>query len=287
MIASMTAFSHVTFDNEWGSFTWELRSVNHRFLELSVYLPNGLHHLELSIREQIQQSLKRGKVRAELKYQSGKKSPCHFVINEKLLDELSQASQKVRQFFPDMQVSMTEILSWNGVMQVQENSVNEMDAAVMESLKKALHEMSSMRHREGAGLQKFIEEKLSEIKSQQLIVQSKMPNVIDHHRKNLLKKFADLQLNVDPMRLEQETLFLVQKLDVVEELQRLDSHVIEVQNTLNQGGMVGRRLDFLMQELNREANTLSSKSIDIDITQSAVEIKVLIEQMREQVQNIE
>ncbi len=287
MIASMTAFARKTVTESWGSLTFEVRAVNHRFLELSVRLPEAFRHLEKAIRDQVQRVIFRGKVEVNLKFQPGSDVPFDFVVNESLLQKLASAAEIVNGKFPNVTVSMTDLLTWQGVLDTQQKNVEKVNEAALALLQTTLQDMVSMRQREGNGLQEFILQRLLEVEAQANIIEQRLPLVQQQATDKILARFEDLSLEVEPARLEQEMLWLVQKSDVAEELQRLRAHVQEVQRVLSNGKVMGRRLDFLMQELNREANTLGSKSMDASVTQAVVELKVQIEQMREQVQNIE
>ncbi|MCH9643445.1 MAG: YicC family protein [Gammaproteobacteria bacterium] len=287
MICSMTAFARKQKNNDFGTITWEMRSVNHRYLEMSLRLPDGFRHLEPTVREMVAEHLKRGKVDCTLKFSPGEAAPIDFEVNEPVLDKLFQVREQVKQKMPDLQANLMNVLSWPGVLRKQQQESSELDAVVMAQLKEVLSQTIKTREREGVKIADFLQQRLQLIATQVQAVEKKMPEIIASEREAICQRFEELKLEIDRERLEQEMLWLMQKMDVAEEVQRLQGHLTEVKRLLDKGGVLGRRLDFLMQELNREANTLSSKSVSIDVTQAAVEIKVLIEQMREQVQNIE
>jgi len=284
----MTAFSRQQIDKEWGSLTWEIRSVNHRYLETSVRLPESFRGLENSVREAIRKKLNRGKVECQLRFQSTEAGQTDLQINKELIEMLVQANIEIQKMAStESQLSSAEILRWPGVI-VDQNFDSEIIAAEALALFKiALDELISSRQREGDALKGFVIQRIESIREIVSSIREKMPEIISGQRKNLLGRLADLKAELEPTRLEQEITILAQKADVDEELDRLDSHLSEVERVVASAGQKGRRLDFLMQELNREANTLSSKSIVVDTTLGAVELKVLIEQMREQIQNIE
>ena len=287
MIASMTAFARQSHEANWGALTWEIRTVNHRYLEISLRLPDFLRDLEQSARDTIQKQLHRGKIEAMLRFQPGQDIPFDIMVNQTLTQQLANASKKIIEFFPAAHINTMDVLSWPGVLQTKKKQTKAFAEAVITLLRSTLEDCVITRQREGDGLKQFIEARLAVIQEQANIIKKQMPAVLKMGRKKMLARFEELSLGIDKERLEQEMVWVAQKVDIAEELQRLTAHVIEVKRIIKQGGVVGRRLDFLMQELNREANTLGSKSVDTQITQAAVELKVQIEQIREQVQNIE
>lgn len=284
---SMTAFARTDLQTETGSFTWEIRSVNSRYLELHFRLPDTLRTVEIQVREVLRKQLSRGKVECTLKFTPHAQSQ-GMSVNETLVSQLNAAADHVHSIIgPGNALDALEILKWPGVLMqpTLDNQAVEQDA--MQSFQATLAQLIEMREREGAALALFIEQRITGIGEQVEQVKALLPQILTAQREALLTKLADLKLQVEPDRFEQEMVIVLQKADVDEELDRLDAHLAEVSRILKQQGAVGRRLDFMMQELNREANTLSSKSISHLTTQIAVELKVLIEQMREQVQNIE
>jgi len=287
MIASMTAFTRKTATMACGSLTWELRAVNHRYLDMSVRLPEAFRHLEKATRDEIQHFIFRGKVEATLKFQPGDEVPFDMVVNESLLQQLAEAARQVESQFSSVTVNMVDLLNWQGMLETKQKNVEAVDAAVIALLKEVLADFILMRQREGLGIKQFILDRLLSLERHAVTVEARLPMVKQQASDKILKRFSELSIELDSARLEQEMLWLVQKSDVAEELHRLRAHITEVQRVLSGGKVVGRRLDFLMQELNREANTLGSKSADALMTQAVVELKVEIEQMREQVQNIE
>lgn len=287
MVASMTGFARRTKEGPWGTLVWEVRSVNHRFLEVGMRLPEALRQAEVAARQQIQKVLKRGKVDGVLKFSPGEKVPFEIVVNKALVQQLANAAKVVAQHFPESQVNQLDVLNWHGVIETKQTEMDIVAENALALLQEVLQDLLDMRQREGQGLKTFIAERLQTLSEQASQIEQRLPSLHQQARDKVVARFAELSLEVESERLEQEMVWLVQKMDVAEEIQRLYAHVTEVTRTLDQGGAIGRRLDFLMQELNREANTLGSKSSDSAVTQAVVELKVQIEQMREQVQNIE
>ncbi|MEZ5490008.1 MAG: YicC/YloC family endoribonuclease [Gammaproteobacteria bacterium] len=288
MIYSMTAFARRQQDESWGSLTWEIRSVNHRYLEISIRLPDTLRSLEPLVREAIRKKLNRGKVECQLRYQPSEQQQQQLNLNLGLIAQLSEASETVQQIASDADsLSVAEILRWPGIIQEQETDVTELEEQAMQLFGLAIEDLLDTRQREGLEMGRLIEQRLRTIEEIIAEVRGLLPGILQRQRDNIVARLEELKLELDPNRLEQELVLVAQKSDVDEELDRLAAHVTEVSRVLKASGQKGRRLDFLMQELNREANTLSSKSIVAETTRSAVELKVLIEQMREQIQNIE
>jgi len=283
----MTAFAHQRTEYSWGSATWELRSVNHRYLELSFKLPDNWRQLEPALRDALRNTLQRGKVECALRIQTQNQQQA-LQLNNALATQILDAANGLKAHIAHTApVNILELLRWPGVLEAQTIDNDAVSGQLLESFHAALQEHVSHREREGDALAKLIEQRLSTITDIVADIRSKMPSIVLAQRDKLQQRLADLKVELDPDRLEAEIALLAQKADVDEELDRLDTHVKEVYRVIKKGGASGRRLDFLMQELNREANTLSSKAVVADSTQAAVELKVLIEQMREQIQNIE
>jgi uncharacterized protein (TIGR00255 family) len=289
MPCSMTGFARQEAKHPWGTLIWEVRSVNHRYLEPHFRLPEFIRELEPSLREQMRKSLSRGKVEASFTYQLGNSDGSQALnLNQALLQQITEAVGQVSQAVDNTApLNPLELLRWPGMIADHDIDREEILSAALELFKQALTSLIEHRAREGQELRLLIEQRLDGITEQVKLVRDILPSILQGQRERLLEKLDALKAEPDHDRLEQEMVYLAQKTDVDEELDRLDTHVTEVRRTLKQKGSVGRRLDFLMQELNREANTLSSKSIVTDTTQAAIELKVLIEQMREQIQNIE
>jgi uncharacterized protein (TIGR00255 family) len=289
MIRSMTGFASVERQHEFGRLTWELRSVNHRYLEVGLRVPEEFRTLEPEIRRTLGEYLSRGKVDAALRFAASPGATrSSLTLNRDLLETLLDLHAEVGKASASQAAAdPMALLRWPGVVVEQAPDPQPLQAAAMELLKDAAASLQSARGREGEEMAAAIRERLDTIESWVARVREWLPDIRDGLREKMLARIADLQQPLDPGRLEQEVAFLAQKIDVDEELDRIDAHVKETRLVLEREDPVGRRLDFLMQEFNRESNTLSSKSVDNRTTQAAVELKVAIEQMREQVQNIE
>jgi uncharacterized protein (TIGR00255 family) len=288
MTSSMTAFARQQSEHEWGTLVWEIRSVNHRYLEPSFRMPDSLRHLEGPLREQLRSSVQRGKVDAQLKFHSNVTATNSISINEEVLKQLQVTVAQVIARFPDTApLNPLDVLRWPGLIVENEQNTKIIEEKTQQLFAVALQDLLQQRIREGIQLKVLIEERLQAVSNVVNTIRHELPRIISAQTDRIRNQFADLQLQVDPQRLEQEIVLITQKADIHEEVDRLDTHVKEVMHTLNQNSAVGRRLDFLMQELNREANTIGSKAVVTSTTFCAVELKVLIEQMREQIQNIE
>lgn len=288
MMLSMTAFSRQQLDEEWGSLTWEIRSVNHRYLETSIRLPEMLRGLENPIRDELRKRLIRGKVECALRYQSSEKARSELELDRALIMKVLHANSEIENIAGvTSKLGSMEILRWPGVIRESEFDISTLEPIATKLFSRALDDLIANREREGEEIKLLLQQRISNIREVVADVRAKMPQIIASLRQNLIDRIADLRVELDSTRLEQEVSLLAQKADVAEELDRLDSHLNEVARVIDTTDQKGRRLDFLMQELNREANTLSSKSAVVETTLNAVELKVLIEQMREQIQNIE
>ena len=286
-ISSMTAFAHRRSEHPWGTAIWELRSVNHRYLELSFKLPEGWRQLEPELRDRLRNALQRGKVECSLRLSlqdHNQQLQLNKTLAQQLLDTAHQLRTDIAHAAP---IDVLDIMRWPGVMQSGELDGDTITKDLLAAFVDALDDQRANRQREGDELALLIEQRLSSISEIVTDLRARMPEIVSGQRDKLRSRLAELQAELDAERLEQEMALIAQKADVDKELDRLDTHVKEVRRVLKKGGAVGRRLDFLMQELNREANTLSSKAVVAESTQAAVELKVLIEQMREQIQNIE
>ena len=287
MIHSMTAFARVEVKGDWGNAVWEIRSVNQRFLETYFRLPEQFRGIEPLLRERFRKQLNRGKVECNLRFNANAGAKNDLALNESLALKLIQHANWINDQTLNCKINPLDVMRWPGVMEAAETDVSVIQAELLVGFEQALKDFISARASEGENLKVMIEQRLDAISSEADKVQKFMPEVIEWQRKRITDKFADASIDLDSTRVEQELVLLAQKMDVAEELDRLTSHVSETLKILNKGGAQGRRLDFMMQEFNREANTLGSKSINTDVTASAVELKVLIEQMREQIANIE
>lgn len=287
MARSMTAFARNTIDFTWGSVTCELRSVNHRFLETGFRLPESLRQIEMPLREIARKKLSRGKVDCSLQLAFNNTDDSleadldlaqrYIAIAEKIASELKEPAA----------ISPLDIMRWPGILQEQNVDADELCKAAKETFIQTVEQLLDGRKREGDKLAEMIEQRLVGIGEQIAIVRHNLPAILSDQRSRLQQKLSDIKEQFDPERLEQEMVIIANRTDVDEELDRLEAHISEIRRVLSGKDSIGRRLDFLMQELNREANTLGSKSIAGVTTQASVELKVLIEQMREQIQNIE
>lgn len=288
MTNSMTAFARETSSTEWGAVTCELRSVNHRYLEINPRLSEELRQLEPRIREAVSGRIKRGRVDCYLKLQVHENAQDDFVVDDQLLTRVAKLGGDTLKQFPHLApLPVSEVLRWPGVVQVRGVDSQELIDTAMGLVNRALDRIGSDRAREGERLKSTIEERLDEATELVEGLKARLPELTRQFRQRIADKLEDAGAKLDPERVEQELVLYIQKSDATEEIDRLHIHLDEVREVLAATGSVGRRLDFLMQELNREANTLGSKSFDMQLTQASVDLKVLIEQMREQIQNIE
>ncbi len=287
MIRSMTAFARREIKGNWGNATWELRSVNQRYLETYIRLPEQFRGLEPAIRERTRNRLTRGKIECNLRFEPNPHMQSALILNESLAKQLVEAAQWVKMQSDEGEIDPMEILRWPGVMAAEEQDLDAISAQLLAALDQTLDDFILVRETEGAALKVLIEQRLANVGAEVAKVRQQMPDIMVWQRERLQAKLEDAQVQLENNRLEQELVLLAQRIDVSEELDRLDAHVKETYNILTKKEAVGRRLDFMMQEFNRESNTLGSKSINASVTTSAIELKVLIEQMREQIQNIE
>ncbi len=289
MIRSMTAFARQAGQFEWGTLVWEIRSVNHRYLEPSFKLPESMRPLETALREKLRQQLSRGKIECSLRLlEQGDGESAELIINKPLAKQLVAASEAISNMVDKpAAIDPLRLLQWPGVITAAENHSDRLQQQALEVFQPALEQLIDSREREGTELRQVIEARLDSIATITAAVRKQLPDILAAQKQKLVARLQEIKAELNEDRLEQELVMLAQKADVDEELDRLQTHLGEVRRVLDKGQACGRRLDFLMQELNREANTLSSKSIVSDTTQAAVELKVLIEQMREQIQNIE
>ncbi len=287
MIRSMTAYARREIKGDWGSAAWELRSVNQRYLETYIRLPEQFRSLEPVVRERIRSRLTRGKVECNLRFDLDPGAQSTLQLNEKLAKQLVEAAQWVKMQSDEGEINPLEVLRWPGVMLAEEQDLDAISNELLVALETALDDFISARESEGAALKTMIEQRLDGVSAEVIKVRAQMPNILQWQRERLVCKLEDAQVQLENTRLEQELVLMAQRVDVAEELDRLEAHVKETHKIMKKEEAVGRRLDFMMQEFNRESNTLASKSINADVTTSAIELKVLIEQMREQIQNIE
>jgi uncharacterized protein (TIGR00255 family) len=287
MIRSMTGFARRERQFPWGSLTWELKTVNHRFLEIGCRLPEELRIAEAEFRQTISSAVRRGKVDSSLHYRPATAAGSLEVEAELLASLAGRAREVAAQTGPAARIDVMDLLRWPGVVREPLKDAAPLIAAAHALLAEALAELARFRDSEGSRLREALEQRCAGLSDFAASVAERLPEVRARMRAKLLERVSQICTDVDHDRLEQELAMLAQRLDVDEEIDRLHGHVAEIRKAFGSHEPAGRRLDFLMQELNREANTLSSKSQDIETTRAAVDMKVLIEQMREQVQNIE
>ena len=290
MIRSMTAFSREEYQTEWGILIWELRSVNHRYLEPLFRLPDSMRALEPKLREKLRQFCHRGKIECQLRlvatHQAHDSSPIQ--LDQPLANQVIQACLQLRSQLPEASLPSTlDLLRWPGVIIEDTVRVEEQKQLALTGFETALAHLVETRQREGQQLGRLISDRLDQLLQHTTSLDVAVVDLTKRYREILQDRIAEMAVQISEDRLAQEIAILAQKADIAEEIDRIKAHGQEVQRVIKQKGAIGRRLDFLMQELNREVNTLSAKSVDVQFNQSAVEMKVLIEQMREQVQNIE
>ncbi len=288
MIRSMTAFARSERTENWGTAYWELRSVNNRYLDVSPRLPEEMRAIESAVRERVRGRLSRGKVDCTLRLSLDTESDASLELNLNLARRVAEATREIDALLHDpARVSAIDVLRWPGVVQTRSPDIDTLGKAVLELLDEALGGLVTTREREGQHITGLLTQRCDEIQAIVGNVRERLPEVLEACRQRLRDRLAEFAEQLNEERLEQEMAMVAQKTDVAEELDRLDAHVKEVQRVVDKEQPAGRRLDFLMQELNREANTLGSKSIDTETTRASVDLKVLIEQMREQIQNVE
>jgi uncharacterized protein (TIGR00255 family) len=288
MISSMTAFAREEYRGDLGVMSWEIRSVNHRYLEAFLRLPEELRVLETTARERLNARLSRGKLDVSLKFKPGLNAEAGLRVNQRMAEQLMVAEQQLAELLHvDSYVRPLDLLRWPGVLEEQEQDYTPVKQQAMALLETAIDSLIDNRLREGERLAEIVSRRCEAMQAQVERVRDLMPEVLENVHSRIRERLSEVMGELDEGRLEQEMALLAQRLDVEEEMDRLETHLTEVERVLSSDEPVGRRLDFLMQELNREANTLSSKSNDAEVTRTGVEMKVLIEQMREQIQNIE
>ncbi|MBY5947136.1 YicC/YloC family endoribonuclease [Photobacterium rosenbergii] len=287
MIHSMTAYARREVKADWGTAVWEIRSVNQRYLETYLRMPEQFRSLEPVLRERFRKRLARGKVECNLRFEVNPAANTELKINEELAKQVINAAKWVKETAGEGSVGPFQVLNWPGVMEAPEQDLDAINKDLLAAFDNTVDDFIAARASEGENMKALIEQRLEAISVEATKVRSMMPEVLNWQRERIMTRLEEAKVELDANRVEQELIMLAQKSDVAEELDRLDSHVKETQKIMKKGGACGRRLDFMMQEFNRESNTLASKSINTEITAAAVELKVLIEQMREQIQNIE
>jgi len=284
----MTAFARCSDEQTWGGLTWELRSVNHRYLEAQIKVPDSFRGIENTVRSRLVKQVKRGKLDCVLYYRPLQGQQVEICVNKDYANAIIKAGLSIsEQLRQPSEMDVFEVLKWPGVVESPQLDLTSVTQAALKLFDSALESLCENRQSEGARLQQMLETRVLAMRQ---IVESerrRRPQIQQHTRDKLIKKLDELHVSCDKDRFEQELVYLVHKMDVDEELDRLESHFTEVEDTFRREEPVGRRLDFMMQEFNREANTLGAKSATIETTRASVDLKVLIEQMREQVQNIE
>lgn len=288
MIRSMTAFARAEHHAEWGVATWELRSVNNRYLDVATRLPEDLRRLETEVRDRVRARLHRGKVDCHLWVSHRGGDGPGFTLEPDVASHVVRAVREVEELMEDPgPVNAIDILRWPGVIRPRAVDLEAVADSVLQCLEEALEDLNAARRREGEKIAAMLEQRLNAVQVLVGDARVRLPDIVATARKRLSDRLSELAVEVDRDRLEQEIAIAAQKADVAEELDRLRAHLSEVRRVLGKGRPAGRRLDFLMQELNREANTLGAKAIDTGGTLAGVDLKVLIEQMREQIQNVE
>lgn len=294
MVHSMTAFAREESGSEWGTAVWELRSVNHRYLDVSLRLPEELRSLDARVRERVAARVRRGKVECNLRIQPSVTGGGGLSVDAGLVERLLLAARKVEAAARRTPGGLLlkpptalEVLRWPGVVETPGIDRDSVAEAALELLDRTLAGLVEARAREGAKLAEMVRRRCAEVAGIAAEVRTALPQIQERYRTRIVARLEEAQVEADPARLAHEMVMFASRADVAEELDRLDAHVTEVDEALVSGAPIGRRLDFLMQELQREANTLGSKSADPDTSRASVDLKVLIEQMREQVQNIE
>ncbi len=288
MLKSMTAFSRKESVSDWGTLVWEMRSVNHRYLDVSIRIADELRLIEPQVREKINLKLSRGKVEVSLRFKPSQTVSSQIAVNESLAGQVADAAKSLQKMIGDTQpLSALEVLRWPGVVGQAEADFGPLQQLALSLFDTTLEDYIETRQREGEKTAVMLTERCDAIDEIIAKVTTLRPQAIERQRTKLMSRIEELDTDHDTGRLEQELVYISQRLDVTEELDRLTAHLSELRDILKRDEPVGRRLDFLVQEFNREANTLSSKSADADTTALSVDLKVFIEQMREQVQNIE
>ncbi len=288
MLQSMTGFARKIAEAPVGTLTCELRAVNHRYLDVQFRLPEELRTKELELRQQVGTRLKRGKVECTLHFRRISTGDTELSINENLVRQIGSRLDQISSMLPKaLTLDPIDVLRWPGVVLEPEIDAEPLFLAAQSLLDETLEEMRTMRASEGERIASMLKSRCAEVIKIAASVRARLPEVLEAARQRQRERLEKLGVSADPARLETELALIAQKLDIDEEIDRLDSHIVEILEVIERDEPVGRRLDFLMQELNREANTLGSKSADTETTRAAVELKVLIEQMREQIQNVE
>ncbi len=286
-VSSMTAFAQCQHQNELGTLTGELRALNSRFFELNLRLPETLRSLEPQLREALREHISRGKIDLGLRFEASGDANA-LALNQNLIHALLESCQTLSKNVENpVTVNMMDILRWPGAVVTSEQNQQQLEPIALLLMKELIAKFQQNREREGTALQQVISDRLKKITEHVDYIKPHAAQIMQTQREKILDRIKQTQIEFDNNRLEQELVFWAHKSDIAEEIDRLQTHIKEIHNAFNSDGPIGRRLDFLVQELHREANTLGAKALTSDITYHAVEIKVLIEQIREQVQNLE
>lgn len=287
-IHSMTAFARLSEHSAVGTLTWEIRAVNHRYLDLNIRIPDRFSFLEQNAREILRKQLQRGRIDCYLRYQFDQKHGSELTIDENLVDGVVKTLNSVsKKISTPTAIDPVSILTLPHVLQEEEVDEEQFSLQASLLLKKTVHELIKSREREGKALCLVLERSLSLIEDEISRIRENYPLSLSNEKQRILDKLKEVKVELDSNRIEQEMLFFAHKIDILEELDRLIIHTKDFQRILEEGGSVGKRLDFLLQEMHRETNTMASKSASATITQATIELKVLLEQMREQIQNLE
>lgn len=287
-IFSMTAFSRYTLPISGGIVNYEIRTVNHRFLEIYCHLPEKFRQLDFAIREVIRQQLGRGKCELTISFEETQTNSNFVVLNESCLQTLHHHEEHIKKFFPHARsLSVADLLRYPGVIKENKEFASEIEQAILKGLNKSLEKIKEMRAKEGEALALIILEQLAVFEKGVQTIHKFLPQISETLQQKMRDHLNKLIINIDENRFEQELVYWLQKIDVTEEIDRLYTHIAGMKDILKTGGKVGRKLDFLLQEMQRETNTLTSKTPSAIVSKEAVELKVLIEQIREQIQNIE
>ncbi|MFO1380287.1 MAG: YicC/YloC family endoribonuclease [Chitinivorax sp.] len=288
MISSMTGYANASRELQGASLVLEMRAVNHRYLEVMFRSPDELRAIEPQCREMLAASLSRGKVEVRVSFNRPAEAQTSLQLNQELLQQLFAVSDSVRAIRSEVgELKVGEVLRWPGVLQTQEIPAATLQQIALELLRQALNDFTATRRREGEKLVALILDRAARMDELVEAVKPKIPALIQAYQEKITARLKDALVNIEDDRVRQEFALFAQKIDVDEEIGRLQTHLTELRRIVKTGGAVGKRLDFLLQELNREANTLGSKSVSSEVSQTAMELKVLIEQIREQIQNIE
>lgn len=288
MIHSMTGFATQQIQGDWGTAVCEIRSLNQRYLETHIRLPELLKDLEIPLRDHLRQQVHRGKVEYSLRFQSGVAVASNAVVNEGLVRGLIDGAKQIASLInKPLELSVNELIRWPGVLELTTQSLEHVKTAILTMSYATIAELLVVRQREGQMLLQFLTARLDSVRNEVAKIKSYQQATLPAYRDKIINRINELKITGDLEHFEKEVVLSIQKNDIAEEIDRLDMHVIEAQKILKRGGVAGKHLDFLMQELNREANTIAAKAFDVRISQAAIELKILIEQMREQIQNIE